>query len=328
MTALWGMRRCRGVSREVGALSTVAQPTSPSFTQRIAPVAVGIALIGSGCGSSRTHAPATTTVAVHADASTTTALVSQSAGLPSTRPPSTDAPASSRPSLPPATTPAPVRPTVTSSSPPPACGPTLAGRLATTGSAAQLITVDAPTYRTTSATVTLWQRHGGCWVLAGGPWAGRIGGSGFSDHHREGDETTPTGAYAVGPVVYGNAPDPGIRLRYHVLVCGDWWDEDPSSPTYNTFEHVACGQRPAFGGGSEALWQETAAYPSFAVVEYNSAPVVAGAGSAIFVHADVGSSTAGCVSLPLTELDTFLRWLDPAAAPLIVMGPDSEIARF
>jgi L,D-peptidoglycan transpeptidase YkuD (ErfK/YbiS/YcfS/YnhG family) len=190
------------------------------------------------------------------------------------------------------------------------------------------VTVDARTYTTTSATVTLWQRQSSCWVEVGGPWAGRIGGSGFSDHHREGDLSTPTGAYPIGPVMYGNAPSPGVRYSYHRLVCGDWWDEDPTSPAYNTFQHVACGQVPGFGGGSEALWQLTAPYPSFAVIEYNSAPVVAGAGSAIFIHADTGSSTAGCVSVARPELDTLLRWLDPRSQPLVVMGPDSEITRF
>ena len=44
--------------------------------------------------------------------------------------------------------------------------------------------------------------------------------------------------------IYGNEPDPGgLRYRYHRLVCGDWWDEDPYSPRYNHFVHVPCGVR-------------------------------------------------------------------------------------
>jgi L,D-peptidoglycan transpeptidase YkuD (ErfK/YbiS/YcfS/YnhG family) len=73
------------------------------------------------------------------------------------------------------------------------------------------------------------------------------------------------------------------------------------------------------------LWEETVAYPSFADVDYNTNPSVPGAGSAIFIHADTGGPTAGCVSLPLADLDTLLRWLEPAASPLVVMGPDNEI---
>ena len=209
-----------------------------------------------------------------------------------------------------------------------ACAPTQAATLASTGAALQLITVVAPTFSSTNVTVALWQRRGSCWVGAGGPWAGVIGANGFSDHHREGDDTTPTGIYAISPLTYGNAPNPGVRGAYHQLVCGDWWDEDPTSTAYNTFQHISCGTAPPFAADSEALWTETEAYPSFAVVEYNTDPVVAYAGSAIFVHATIGRPTAGCVSIPRPDLDQMLRWLNPVARPMIAMGPAGEISRF
>jgi L,D-peptidoglycan transpeptidase YkuD (ErfK/YbiS/YcfS/YnhG family) len=191
-----------------------------------------------------------------------------------------------------------------------------------------LITVDASDADATVVTVTLWQRTTGCWTVAGGPWTGRIGSSGFSDHHREGDDTTPTGAYGIGLIMYGDAPNPGVRYPYHNLVCGDWWDEDPTSPAYNTFQHVPCGQSPPFGGSSEPLWQERQAYPSFALIDYNVGPVAPGAGSAIFLHADTGAATTGCVAVAPAALDTLLRWLNPSDSPLIVMGPNAEISRF
>ncbi|HEX6395375.1 MAG TPA: L,D-transpeptidase family protein [Acidimicrobiales bacterium] len=204
----------------------------------------------------------------------------------------------------------------------------MAGELSSTGNSRQLVTVEGTGYTTQTATVTLWQRSGGCWSVAGGPWSGFIGYNGFSDHKREGDGMTPTGAYGFGPVVYGNAANPGVHEAYHPLVCGDWWDENASSGAYNTFQHVACGSTPSWASGSEALWTETRAYPSFAVVDYNAGPIVPGAGSAIFVHASTGGPTAGCVSVPLGDLDTFLRWMQPSESPLIVMGPVSEISRF
>ncbi len=209
-----------------------------------------------------------------------------------------------------------------------ACANNLAERLRATDGAGQLITVEADSFQTSVAEVSLWQRDGSCWEQAGGPWTGLIGENGFSNHHREGDGTTPTGIYRIGPVVYGNAPNPGFRGPYHRLVCGDWWDEDPTSPGYNTFQHVPCGASPPFGGDSEALWTETTYYPSFAVVEYNAHPVVPYAGSAIFVHADTGTATTGCVSIPLSELDVFLRWLDLSRLPTIAMAPASELASF
>jgi len=134
------------------------------------------------------------------------------------------------------------------------------------------------------------------------------------------DGTTPTGLYRFGLTAYGNDPNPGYRGPYHRLVCGDWWDEDPTSHQYNTFQHVPCGHQPPLGGDSEAPWTERAPYPSFVVVDYNTGPVVPYAGSAIFVHADIGAPTAGCVSIPLGDLDKFLRWLNPGREPAIAHG--------
>jgi L,D-peptidoglycan transpeptidase YkuD (ErfK/YbiS/YcfS/YnhG family) len=206
----------------------------------------------------------------------------------------------------------------------------LANELESTGKARQLVTVEAATSNTSLASVALWQRttSRSCWKPAGGPWSGLIGANGFSDHHREGDGTTPTGFYGIGPIIYGNAPDPGTKEPYHRLVCGDWWDEDARSPEYNTFQHVPCGQTPQFGGDSEALWTETSSYPSLAVVEYNTAPVVPYAGSGIFIHAGTGTPTIGCVAIPLPDLDYFLRWLEASRSPAVVMGPSHEITHF
>jgi L,D-peptidoglycan transpeptidase YkuD (ErfK/YbiS/YcfS/YnhG family) len=205
------------------------------------------------------------------------------------------------------------------------CPGNLAGTLAWHGSATQLITVDAPIGSSTTATLTAWAYRGGCWRSVLGPWSASVGSSGVSDHKQEGDGATPSGAYAIGPVMYGIDPNPGVAYRYHQLVCGDWWDEDPGSSTYNTFQHVACGTTPPFGGASEALWTVSPAYDLFAVVQYNSGPVEPGAGSAIFLHVDTGSPTAGCVSLPAGDLEALLEWLQPGADPLIVIGTAAEI---
>jgi L,D-peptidoglycan transpeptidase YkuD (ErfK/YbiS/YcfS/YnhG family) len=173
----------------------------------------------------------------------------------------------------------------------------------------QQVRVGAPSTSATVASVSLYE----CGRRVAGPWRGRVGARGLSAHHREGDGTTPLGTYGLGPVLYGLEPDPGTAFRYHRLVCGDWWDEDPRSPTYNRFRHVACGAAPPFRGGSEALWRATVAYRLFAVVAYNAAPVVPGRGSAIFLHADTGHATNGCVSLPEPLLRGLLRRLRPGA---------------
>jgi L,D-peptidoglycan transpeptidase YkuD (ErfK/YbiS/YcfS/YnhG family) len=185
--------------------------------------------------------------------------------------------------------------------------------------AGQLITVEAARYETTSASLRLWRRQGRCWAPVAGPWTARVGWNGLSGNRREGDGTTPTGVYTIGRTMYGNARNPGVRYRYRRLVCGDWWNEDPRSPTYNTFQHVRCGTRPPFRVTTPGLWEETRAYRHFAVIEFNMRPVVPGRGSGIFLHAQTGRSTNGCVSLPVDRLVSVLRWLDPAQSPRIAI---------
>jgi len=198
--------------------------------------------------------------------------------------------------------------------------PGVVNTLPGTQSATQLVTVTASAYGVTTASLELWQRRGGCWRHVAGPWRAWLGRSGLSAHKREGDGATPAGTYRVGGTAYGIAPDPGVHGAYHRLVCGDWWDEDARSPAYNTFQHVPCGTAPHFGGGSEALWRISPQYRYFAVVEYNATPAVPGRGSAIFLHVSAGRPTAGCVSVPEAELVRVLRWLRPAARPLIRLG--------
>lgn len=185
---------------------------------------------------------------------------------------------------------------------------TLAVALLLHVSCAQQVRVTAPSAAATVGSLSLYE----CGRRVDGPWRARLGYRGVSSHHREGDGTTPLGTYRLGPVVYGLRNDPGVHFRYHRLVCGDWWDEDPGSPTYNEFRHLPCGAAPPFAGGSEALWRAAVAYRVFAVVDYN-APRVPGRGSGIFLHVDTGHATNGCVSLAETRLVRLLRRLRPGA---------------
>ncbi len=207
--------------------------------------------------------------------------------------------------------------------------PLLVDQLASTGGAQQVVVVDAPSATSTTATLTAYENDGSGWYEAFGPMPAVDGVNGWSPgaSRSEGDGTTPEGIYPFGATMYGTDPDPGTQFAYHQLVCGDWWDEDPTSAAYNTFQHVACGTTPPFGGDSEALWTEGNAYPSFAVIDYNTPPT-GPLGSGIFLHADTGSPTEGCVSLPLAYLDAVLRWLNPALHPVIVMGPDAVVRSF
>jgi L,D-peptidoglycan transpeptidase YkuD (ErfK/YbiS/YcfS/YnhG family) len=193
----------------------------------------------------------------------------------------------------------------------------VADAISGTSHAGQLITVVSPTLRSQSATLEYFVRQGGCFRLAAGPYPALVGLNGLSAHHHEGDNTTPLGLFGLQSTMYGVNANPGVDYQYHRLVCGDWWDEQSSSPLYNHFVHVPCGTKPDFGGGSEALWQTVPAYDYFAVIAYNRHPIVPGKGSAIFLHVSTGQPTAGCVSIPEADLLRILRALRPNMNPLI-----------
>ncbi|NYH42114.1 L,D-peptidoglycan transpeptidase YkuD (ErfK/YbiS/YcfS/YnhG family) [Micromonospora jinlongensis] len=241
---------------------------------------------------------------------------------------------------------APTAPALGATRPPPAWGtapvphstrPTvprrnLAARLTTLpAQTKQVIVVGSTSYTTTYATLEAYVKVRGRWQPASASLPARIGSKGFSDNHVEGVPTTPTGVYSIGPTMYGIAANPGVRYPYHRLVSGDWWNENPASAQYNSFQHTSTNP----GGASEALWTEVPAYTHFAVITYNMVPNVAkpvpNAGSGIFLHqfsTSAGNATAGCVSLSHDNLVDVLSWLDPTLSPRIVLSPYAELGRY
>jgi L,D-peptidoglycan transpeptidase YkuD (ErfK/YbiS/YcfS/YnhG family) len=215
---------------------------------------------------------------------------------------------------------------------PPGFVPPLPYQLASTGGASQLLIIDAPSWGSTYATATAWQLEAGVWTEVMGPmaaWTG-YGGWRYPSSRYEGDGSTPIGMYSIGSTMYGINPNPGVSYAYHQLVPGDYWDENPSSPTYNSFQSSpviagpGCSGNP-FGGDTECLWQESFAYQYFAVIGFNPAPTSNPIGSGVFLHVGAGGSTAGCVSLSDSNLVSVLRWLNPSASPLIIEAPDDVL---
>lgn len=134
-----------------------------------------------------------------------------------------------------------------------------------------------------------------------------IGRSGFSRDKREGDGATPTGRYQFREVLY--RPDrvakPLTGLPVRALTQNDGWCDDATCPEYNRFVQLP------FKGSHEELWREDHLYDLLAVIGYNDNPVVAGAGSAIFVHvaAPNFTPTQGCVGLELHNLQRVIEQL-------------------
>lgn len=177
----------------------------------------------------------------------------------------------------------------------------------------QLITVTAASHSATFATFRAYRITHGRAVGVFGPWTARVGYNGVArpGKKREGDGRTPSGSYGFS-FFFGVRPADGFFFRFRHAYRYDFWDDDPDSGRYNEWVNARKhnpGVRP------EPLHQ-VPAYEYAAVITYN-ARRVPGLGSAIFLHVGTGTPTAGCVSLPLSELLKVLRWLRPRDHPQI-----------
>jgi L,D-peptidoglycan transpeptidase YkuD (ErfK/YbiS/YcfS/YnhG family) len=184
----------------------------------------------------------------------------------------------------------------------------------------QLVTVIAASYRATQAELTAYRRVDGQWRRVYGPWTVWIGRNGMAPPgaKREGDGRTPSGMYGFG-FFFGVDANPGVRFPYRDIHAYDYWDDDPASPRYNLWVD---DRRASPGADPEPM--DVSAYDYGAVIAYNTARTP-GLGSAIFLHINIGTPTAGCVTLPVGELLQVLRWLNPADSPQISMGVKTTV---
>ena len=184
----------------------------------------------------------------------------------------------------------------------------------------QVIVVTNTSWSSTYATLeTFEKRADGSWRRVHGPWTARLGRNGFGSPKREGDGQTPVGTYRA-VAMFGVNASPGVRFTWHRMDRYDVWVDDSNSAYYNLHK-----RRPANGRwtSAESLYQPTP-YAYAAVIGYNMARTP-GKGSAIFFHVGTGGATAGCVSLPASQVVAVLRWLDPAKKPRFVLGPESAV---
>jgi L,D-peptidoglycan transpeptidase YkuD (ErfK/YbiS/YcfS/YnhG family) len=177
----------------------------------------------------------------------------------------------------------------------------------------QLITVTAASGGATTAVFRAYLVTGGKRVPVLGPWTARVGYNGIAPagRKREGDGRTPSGTYGFS-FFFGVDPNPGVSFPYRRVATYDYWDDDPASARYNEW----VDSRTASPGKQPEPMHQVPAYDYGAVIAYNAARTP-GLGSAIFLHVGTGGPTAGCVSLPESELLSVLWWLRPANKPQI-----------
>lgn len=180
--------------------------------------------------------------------------------------------------------------------------------------ASQAVVVTARGWGDTQPVLNAWERSAGSWHLVIGGVPAYAGRAGFSAHRHEGDGTTPAGVFGF-VYGFGSRPDPGAALGWRGLGPGSCWAG--TRPSYNRWvtRHPCAPQDEDLSAGAGA------AYRYAAVVDYNYAHPVYGAGSGIFLHVAIGRPTSGCVSVTEATVLRLLRWLRPGAR--IAMGPAS-----
>jgi L,D-peptidoglycan transpeptidase YkuD (ErfK/YbiS/YcfS/YnhG family) len=192
-----------------------------------------------------------------------------------------------------------------------------------TEGAAQLVVVTSPTWSSTTATLETFERDGsGAWQPVFGAMPAHVGRRGWrvGEQRGENDGTSPAGTYGIARQSFGLGGDPGVKGSWFDVGDDDWWVSDPGSPYYNTHQVGPPDGRwdPTYGEHLATVGPVAYRWSTF--IEFNAPPQGA-LGSAVFLHLDTGGATAGCVSLGQDDLLAVLRWLDPARAPVIAMGP-------
>ncbi len=182
----------------------------------------------------------------------------------------------------------------------------------------QVIVVVPAGHKPFTAVLTAWSVEDGKWMRKFGPWSAVIGRSGLAPagEKREGDGRTPSGVYPA-QTAFGNAPAIKTGLIYRQATAHDFWIDDIASVQYNQW---VSGDVP--GVSHEKMLRTDGLYNLGAVIEYNTAPIVTGNGSAIFLHIwrDHGTKpTSGCVALGERRLRKLLAWLDAQQKPLIIL---------
>ena len=107
---------------------------------------------------------------------------------------------------------------------------------------------------------------------------------------------------------------PATSLPTQALEPDDVWIDDPTHPRYNQ-PAKAAELEP--GTSHEVMWRDDHRYDIVLDLGYNRGPVVAGRGSAIFMHVafdqatPASTPTAGCIALAQTDLLAILEQAQP-----------------
>ena len=121
-----------------------------------------------------------------------------------------------------------------------------------------------------------------------------IGRNGIKKKKLEGDGCTPGGTYSLGPLYYRSDRIKKLKTNFDTIPIKKnmFWSDYPHSNYYNKlieFKDISC----------ESFYKINHTYDIVLVINYNINPIIAGKGSAIFLHLAKRdfSPTSGCIAL-------------------------------
>jgi len=140
-----------------------------------------------------------------------------------------------------------------------------------------------------------------------------LGRGGIIANKREGDGGTPRGTFRPVRLWWRADRHPRPRTFLPVRAIGpqDAWCEDPADRHYNQPVRLGLDRR------GDRLKRDDHLYDFIIEIDHNTAPRIAGRGSAVFLHLarENFSPTAGCVAMTRPAMLRLLK----------VLGPDTRI---
>jgi L,D-peptidoglycan transpeptidase YkuD (ErfK/YbiS/YcfS/YnhG family) len=140
-----------------------------------------------------------------------------------------------------------------------------------------------------------------------------IGKNGLSNDRKEGDDTTPIGQFSLSKVIFyrdNKVSKPRNRNYIFRKIKDNFgWCDDMKSINYNKFIDLKRDHR---CGSFENLNRVDNLYDIILPLNYNVKPVIAGKGSAIFIHIQRENRlpTAGCIAFKQDDLLAVINKLD------------------
>lgn len=137
-----------------------------------------------------------------------------------------------------------------------------------------------------------------------------LGWAGINRIKKEGDGKTPAGNFSLKQIYYreDRIPKPLSKIPTKSIEKDYGWCDQPSDPAYNQLVRLP------YRGRAECLWRKDEIYDLIVVINHNTNPVIARAGSAIFIHIETLNfkHTNGCIGMKLKDLIYLLKRCNPS----------------